>query len=230
MKLQNYIFLLLPFLALSLTSCSNSEESTPPAAAVVDTTAIPPLKDSLITLKPTETFSGTYQEKEVVFSHYNFKAYSLSIAGVITKGLLTNERGYGDDPNATVYVLNSDKPKNERSYIVRTPNGSVYMLDKDRYVMDDATFEPVKGPIIKPPVAEKPKVEKSVKEEAAVKKTEVTKTAVKKSAAKKAVKTKKISKVKKKKKPVKKVIKKKRKKKKKSVNKSSAKEPTKPKQ
>jgi hypothetical protein len=219
-----------------LVSCSTAEEATP-AVTAVDTTAIPTIKDSLSTLKPTETFRGTYQEKEVVFSHVDFKSYSLNMGGVLSSGALKTERGYGDDPNATVYVLNSDKPKNERNYFVRTPTGSVYMLDDGRYVMDDATFEPVTGAAIKPPIAEKPNVEKTVKEKAVAKKPVVSekpnvektvkeKAVVKKPKVKKSTKKKRISKTKKKKKPVKKA-KKKNRKKKKSVSKSAVKEPTK---
>lgn len=119
-------------------------------------------KDTLsLPQNPTESFKGVYNEKEVVFTHSDYTTYTLSMGGVLTSGNLNTEKGYGDDRNATVYVLNPDKSKNEQMCFVRTPSGSVYMLDQDRFVLDDATFETAKAPGVKPPVTEKKEEKKA---------------------------------------------------------------------
>lgn len=113
--------------------------------------ANPPVRDSIM-LKDaaTETFRGSLNDKEVVFSHSNYQTYVLKTGDESNSGKMNTERGYGDDRDATVYVLNSDKPKAEQQYFVRNSNGSVYMLDKDRFVVDGAVFELAKKPAQNP--------------------------------------------------------------------------------
>ncbi len=190
-------------LAIGLSSCTPSEK---PADQPIATDTIAPTlpRDTLSLPKnPTESFKGSYNEKEVLFTHLDYTSYTLSMGGVLTKGNLNTEKGYGDDRNATVYVLNPDKPKNEQMYFVRTPSGSVYMLDQDRFVYDDAVFEPVKAPGLKPPAAEtkkaepksdskpepKPVVEKKTESKPAAEKKAEKKSSVKKAKNKTKAKT-----------------------------------------
>ncbi len=209
MKKCYYIPVLLFLIVISMGSCSDAEQAKQKAG--VDSTAVSTAKDSLVGTTPTETFRGRYNDSDVIFSHFDFKSYRLNLGGRLSSGVLNTERGYGDDPNATVYILNSDKPKNEQKYFVRTPAGSVYMLDQNRYVMEDAFFDLSSGQKVKPPVSEKSKVEINAK---------------KKALKNKPIKEKKISKSKKKKKSVRKARKKNRKKKK-LARKPSAKQPIK---
>ena len=44
-------------------------------------------------------------------------------------GNLNTERGYGKDDDATVYILNFDKPESEQTRFVRYSNGNVAMFD-----------------------------------------------------------------------------------------------------
>ncbi len=187
------------------------EQLTTADSTVRDSTVLPPKMDSLSQPKATETFKGSYNNQEILFYHQNFQTYTLNMAGTITSGTLNTERGYGDDRDATVYVL----PQQEQKYFVRSPGGSVYMLDKNRYVVDDAYFELAKAGVAKPTLGSKTAAEKVVKKKTIVKKQSVKKTKRKKKSA-----TKKVSKSKKKKKPAKKSRKKTSKKK--VVKKTSA--------
>jgi hypothetical protein len=229
LKLRFYIFPLFYLLVFGMVSCSESGEKMPLQVTPVDSVSnTPVIKDTAAPVPPTETFKGTYNDKEIVFSHKDFQSYTLSTASVATSGTMNTERGYGDDRDATVYVLNSDKPKSEQKYFVRTSQGSVYMLDQDRYVVDDAVFKPVGATAVKPPAAKKPEVAKSEEKKPVAKKQNIKKKTagkdtlksepkVKKAPAKKTIKSAK------KKKPVKKASKKHRKKshKKKKARKSS---------
>jgi hypothetical protein len=138
---------------LSSISCSDPAQKAIMSAA--DSAQFVGKKDSIEVVNATETFRGDFKNQEVIFTHQNFQTYTLNIGGETMTGHLNTERGYGDDPDATVYVLNDDKPVIDRRYFARTPSGSVYMLDKDRYVMEDAWFDRVVAPDSKPPTAAK---------------------------------------------------------------------------
>jgi len=55
----------------------------------------------------------------------------------VEKGNLNTERGFEEDEDATVYVLNYDKPETEQKYFVRLTKypGSVIMLDRNRKII-----------------------------------------------------------------------------------------------
>lgn len=55
----------------------------------------------------------------------------------VEKGNLNTERGFEEDEDATVYVLNYDKPEDEQRYFVRLSKdmGSIIMLDKNRKII-----------------------------------------------------------------------------------------------
>lgn len=198
LKFNKHI-LYLPFLLVfAFASCSAPEKPADGALPAADsaTAALSALKDSLpaATINaPTETFEGSYLGKTLVVSHKDFQKFTYKEGDLMLSGAMNTEKGYGDDRSATVYVLNCDKPKAEQKYVVRGSNGSVYLLDQDRFVVDDAVFSPVKSaPVVSPKseaVKDKPVAVKNKK-----KKKTVT---AKKASTKKAVKSKK----KKKKKP-----------------------------
>jgi hypothetical protein len=189
----------------------------PAKTAAADSIAVRARNDSLSSLKPTETFRGTYKNQEILFSHRNYQSYTLTTAGQVRNGHLNTERGYGDYTDATLYVLDDDKPEKEQKYFVRTTAGSVFMLDKDRYVVDEAVFNLVADVTPKPVLAKKLVAIKTAKKNPVVKKPALRKTSVnkniKKSRVAKKTSTKKFSKSSKKKKPVRSARKRKHKKK-----------------
>ena len=89
---------------------------------------------------PTERFSGMVKGTEVIFEHLNYSTYRLTVANDVTEGEMNTERGFEDDPNATLYVLNHDRPAAEQAYFVRYSNGEFWMLDEDRRPMKKARF------------------------------------------------------------------------------------------
>ncbi len=99
----------------------------------------PPEKNSIWDL-PTESYSGFVKGTEVVFEHLNYTRYRLKLDDEITEGELNTERGFGDDANATLYILNHDRPESEHAYFVRYSNGDLVMLDPDRKPLEKARF------------------------------------------------------------------------------------------
>lgn len=185
MKKQFNIILLAFGLALGFMSCTAPEADKVSSLSSDSAIISAPKPDTVVTVpaNPTETFKGNFNGQEIIFYHSDFQTYTLSMGGAVTSGHLNTERGYGDDRGATVYVLDDDKPKKEQKYFVRTPTGSVYMLDNDRYVLDEAIFDRAPGKV-------KPKVKKT--EEPPVK--AVTEVKKKEPAAEKPVKKKRKSK------------------------------------
>jgi hypothetical protein len=89
---------------------------------------------------PTESFRGRLNGNDIMFSHKNYKSYRYAAEGEVTLGLLNTERGYGDDKDATVYVLDHDKPASEQKYFVRLTDGAVHMLDAQRTIISSGKF------------------------------------------------------------------------------------------
>jgi copper homeostasis protein (lipoprotein) len=85
--------------------------------------------------KPTETFIGTVNGMKVVFKHKDYTQYRLKEGDNVTQGALNSERGFEEDEDATVFILNSDKPESEQKYFVRFTDGRVMMLDAQRKVI-----------------------------------------------------------------------------------------------
>lgn len=67
-----------------------------------------------------------YRNDFTLFSVYKNNTFTLTTPeeGEIT-GILNYERGLGEDIDATVYVLNFDKPGSERYYVRYTKNDSI---------------------------------------------------------------------------------------------------------
>jgi hypothetical protein len=85
----------------------------------------------------TERYRGVTDEGSVVFEHMNYTSYRLTRNGQVEEGALNTERGYGDDVDATVYVLNWQQPESEWIQFVRLTNepGVLYFLDTNRDIV-----------------------------------------------------------------------------------------------
>ena len=59
---------------------------------------------------PSEIFAGTIDGNSIVFEQKEYTKYRLEINGKVSEGELNTERGFGDDIDATIYVLNWNKP------------------------------------------------------------------------------------------------------------------------
>ena len=83
----------------------------------------------------TESYSGMVKGSVVVFEHLNYTTYRLTVANELVHGEINTERGYKDDKNATVYILNSDGPQVGQVYFVRSSDGHFIMLDEHREIL-----------------------------------------------------------------------------------------------
>ncbi len=56
---------------------------------------------------------------------------------IITKGRLNTERGYEDDPDATIYILNYDQPLIKQRYFIRLTKyqNQIFMLDRNKNII-----------------------------------------------------------------------------------------------
>ena len=79
----------------------------------------------------TERYSAQVDRVKVVFEHMNFTSYRLVTNGLVREGELNTERGFKDDIDATVFVLNWQKPEEQQTRYVKLtsePN-KLYLLD-----------------------------------------------------------------------------------------------------
>lgn len=85
----------------------------------------------------TERYAARVDRVDVVFEHKNYVAYRLRTNGLVREGELNTERGFGDDPDATVYVLNWKKSEGEQMYYVRLTSdpAHLYVLDGNREII-----------------------------------------------------------------------------------------------
>lgn len=85
----------------------------------------------------TERYAARVDRVNVVFEHKDYTSYRLTTNELVREGELNTERGFEDDIDATVYVLNWQKPEGEQMYYVRLtaePN-RLYALDGDRKIL-----------------------------------------------------------------------------------------------
>lgn len=88
----------------------------------------------------TEAYAGEVNRVIVVFEHRDYTHYRLTEGSDVSQGVMNTEKGYEQDVNATVYILNSDKPESEQRYFVRYSNGRFVMLDPQRQKIPLYTF------------------------------------------------------------------------------------------
>ncbi len=103
----------------------------------------PAVSSSESTFIPTEIFSGDIDGKFAVFEHKDFAHYRLTIDSVVATGELNTERGYASDADATVLVLNSQKPESDQMYFVRlsSDSTSITQLDSARILTPHKLFK-----------------------------------------------------------------------------------------
>jgi hypothetical protein len=85
----------------------------------------------------TERYSAYIDRVEVVFEHKDYTQYQLRTNERVQKGDLNTERGFENDEDATVYVLNWQKPAGEQILYVRltAEPGRLYLLDSERNIL-----------------------------------------------------------------------------------------------
>lgn len=93
-----------------------------------------PIEEQAIPFEPTEVYKGrTAEGSSVLFEQQGYIRYRLTIGSVVTTGDLNTERGWHDDIDATVYVLNWRQSEDEQLVFVRkTGSESLYQLDAAR--------------------------------------------------------------------------------------------------
>lgn len=79
----------------------------------------------------TEQYSAQVDRVKVIFEQWDFTRYRLQTNELVREGEMNSERGFGDDLDATVYVLNWQKPEGEQIRYVRltAEPGYLYVLD-----------------------------------------------------------------------------------------------------
>lgn len=83
---------------------------------------------------PTERFSGIINGESIMFQHADYVQYMLVRGNESRTGELNTERGFGDDMNATVYVLYSDDGLELEKFVRLTNNpGTLYRLNDEQY-------------------------------------------------------------------------------------------------
>jgi hypothetical protein len=80
---------------------------------------------------PTERYSAQVDRVKVLFEQWDYTRYRLQTNELVREGEMNSERGFGDDPDATVYVLNWQAPEGEQIRYVRltAEPGYLYALD-----------------------------------------------------------------------------------------------------
>ncbi len=90
-------------------------------------------ESTLWTGEVTERYAGRVDRVSVVFEHQDYTQYRLQTNDQVRTGELNTERGYGDDIDATVYILNWQQPEREQSRYVRltVEPDHLYWLDSE---------------------------------------------------------------------------------------------------
>ena len=94
-------------------------------------------------IEPSERFVGNIDGNRIVFEQKDYTKYTLQINNTTTSGSLNTERGFGSDVDATVYVLNWDKPETEQKYYVRLTGDQAHiqLLDSSRKIIPGALLQ-----------------------------------------------------------------------------------------
>ena len=85
----------------------------------------------------TERFRARVDRVDVVFEQSDYTHYLLQTNGLVREGDLNTERGFEDDSDATVYVLNWQKPEGEQLRYVRltAEPDRLYFLDTENHIV-----------------------------------------------------------------------------------------------
>lgn len=108
-----------------------------PAATLVPTeTEMPVPKDQAteeLGIKATERYYAQVDRVKVVFEQWDYTRYRLQTNDLVREGELNTERGFENDPDATVYVLNWQKSEGEQIRYVRLTAEPTFLYALDGY-------------------------------------------------------------------------------------------------
>ncbi len=83
--------------------------------------------------KATERYSAQVDRVKVIFEQWDYTRYRLQTNELVREGEMNSERGFGDDADVTVYVLNWQKPEGEQIRYVRLTAEPTYLYALDGY-------------------------------------------------------------------------------------------------
>ena len=88
---------------------------------------------SVSEVNTTERFSAQVDRVVVVFEQWDYMRYRLQTNNLVRVGELNTERGFENDRDATVYILNWQKPMGEQIRYVRltAEPTNLYILDNE---------------------------------------------------------------------------------------------------
>ncbi len=134
------ICLIAAFYALNAYIYHEKQAPAPDSAVVSKET--PTLEEVVF----TERYSARVDRVSVVFEHKDYTRYRLTTNELVREGELNTERGFEDDVDATVYVLNWQQPESEQMLYVRltAEPDRLYALDSERKILQGSalTLEP----------------------------------------------------------------------------------------
>jgi hypothetical protein len=140
--MKKILFVALPALAIALLMGfivldSQSEPEKVPEVIQQETTELVEIKPTEETVDYTERYSARVDRVDVVFEQKDYTSYRLTTNELVREGELNTERGFGDDPDATVYILNWRKPVGEHIYYVRLTSEpeKIFVLDSNREII-----------------------------------------------------------------------------------------------
>jgi hypothetical protein len=133
MKINCLIILLILFV-----SCNSPQDKTEGSLRKSDSLLNQPIAETdSVFDNPTERIIGRVNNTSIIFEHTNYVQYRLTRDGKVITGELNTERGFRQDKDATVYVLDSDMLKGAQQYFVRYSDGRIIMLDSERKEIAD---------------------------------------------------------------------------------------------
>jgi heat shock protein HslJ len=141
MKKEVYILIVLAaaLIALCAFLLFKNDNATAPAPEIPDSGAVDAsMKDPIWEEGPaTERYTARVDRVEVVFEHRDYTTYRLKTNDLVRTGELNTERGFKDDVDATVYVLNWQKPEGEQIRYVRLTSEptKLYALDGNQEII-----------------------------------------------------------------------------------------------
>jgi uncharacterized protein YxeA len=115
-----------------------NEKQAPASNAVVESkTDVAQEAPVLEAIEFTERYAAQVDRVAVVFEHKDYTRYRLTTNGLVREGELNTERGFEDDIDATVYVLNWQQPEGEQMFYVRltAEPDRLYALDGERKIL-----------------------------------------------------------------------------------------------
>jgi copper homeostasis protein (lipoprotein) len=134
MKLYYWPFL---YFVASLVSCAEKQEET--TTILQPVTAQPAKSDSSFAciytgVLPCNGCEGIQTTIRVSADYQTYEMNKIYLGKDLSEnssGMLNTERGFENDRNATLFVLDADKPRQEQQYFVRLTDDTVngYMLD-----------------------------------------------------------------------------------------------------